>query len=99
MLSFTSYIFSVITMGGTTGLYVTGLYVLFCWDCLPIAGLEIKRRMAFIVNRSDTRTAREELPFSTERGNSFTKTYSNAALLMLLLPLQEKPYLGTDNDG
>lgn len=55
MLSFTPYIFSVITEGETTDLYVTGLYVPFCGDCLPIGGLEIKRRMAFIVNKSDTR--------------------------------------------
>lgn len=63
MLSFTSYIFSVIAKGETTGLYVTGLYVLFCGDCLLVARLEIKRRMTFIVNKSDTRIAREELPF------------------------------------
>lgn len=62
-LSFTSYIFSVIAKGGTTALYVTGLYVLFCWDCLLIARFEIKRRMAFIVNKSDTWTSREELSF------------------------------------
>ncbi len=76
MLSFTPYIFSVISKGETTGLYVTGLYVLFCRDCLPIVGLEIKRRMAFIVNKSDTRIVEEELPFSVKRGNNFTKTYS-----------------------
>lgn len=61
MLSFTPYIFSVISKGETTGLYVTGLYVLVCRDCLPIARLEIKRRMAFIVNKSDTKIARQEL--------------------------------------
>lgn len=63
MLSFTLFIFSVIAKGETTGLYITGLYVLFCRDCLPIARLEIKRKMAFIVNNSDTRIAREELSF------------------------------------
>lgn len=63
MLSFTPYIFVSSQRGETTGLYVTGLYVLFCGDYLPIARLEIKRRMAFIVNKSDTRIAREELSF------------------------------------
>lgn len=58
-LSFTPYIFSVIAKGETTGLYVTGLYVLFFRDCLPIARVEIKRTMAFIVNKSDTRIAME----------------------------------------
>lgn len=70
MLSFTPYIFSVIAEGETTGLYVTGLYVPACRERLPIAGLEIKRRMALIVNKSNTRIAREELR------NNFTKTYS-----------------------
>lgn len=63
MLSFTPYIFSVIKKGETTGLYVTGLYVLFFRDCLPIARPEIKRTMAFIVNKSDTSIAMDELSF------------------------------------
>lgn len=52
MLSFTPYIFSVIAEGETTGLYVTGLYVLFCWDCLPSVRLQIKKKDALIVNKS-----------------------------------------------
>lgn len=63
MLSFTPYIFSVIAKGKTTGLYVTGLYVLFFRDYLPIAWPEIKRRMAFIVNKSDTSSAMEKTSF------------------------------------
>lgn len=95
MLSFTSYIFSVIAKGGTTGLYVTGLYVPFCWDCLLIARLEIKRRTAFIVNRS----AKEELSFSLKGEIVLQRHTVHTAFLTLLLPLQEKLYLGTDNDG
>lgn len=86
-LSFTSYIFSVISEGGTTGLYVTGLYVLFCGDCLLIARFEIKRRMAFIVNKSDTGSAGEELSFHQEREIISQRHTVRHALLMLPLYL------------
>lgn len=98
MLSFTPYIFSVIRKGETTGLYVTGLYVLFCRDCLPIAGLEIKKRTAFIVNKSDTRIAREGL-FSMKGEIILQRHTVHAAASNAPPAFTEKPYLCTDDDG
>ena len=99
MLSFIPYIFSVISEGETTGLYVTGLYVLSCGDCLLIGGLEIKRRMAFIVNKSDTRYCQERAVFSLKRGNNFTKTYSTRCFPNAPPAFTEEPYLHTNDDA
>ena len=78
MLSFTPYIFGVIAEGGNYRPIHHSLYVLFCRD-----RLEIKRRMALIVNKSDTRTARVFLVKGEIRHTV------HAASLMLLQPLQE----------
>lgn len=88
MLSFTPYIFSVIAMVETIGLYVTGLYGLFCRDCLTITRLEIKEKMAFIVNKSETRIASKEL-FSMKGEITLQRHTVHAASLMLLQPLQK----------
>lgn len=94
MLSFTHYIFSVIKKGETTGLYVTGLYVPSCGDHLRRANLEIKRRMAFIVNKSDTRAARN----ASEWGNHLKKKKDRVHACFCSAP-QKKSYLPTDDDG
>lgn len=68
MLSFTHSIFSVIASRETTGLYVTGLYVLSCRDRLPTASLGIKGGKASIVNKSDKQNCQERAVFPLNGG-------------------------------